>query len=112
MIDKLAHKLLEVETIDLTQIAEVLGERPFKPNKQYEEYLNEKKKMMEEVRKDKSNPDNTGEGGAKQDPIAAMTSKFKNIKRTDYLLWFFWLLIMICNIIVDLVNNKVLISIF
>jgi hypothetical protein len=38
--------LLEVETIDLTQISDILGQRPFKPNKQYEEYLNEYKKIV------------------------------------------------------------------
>lgn len=82
---------MEVETIDLTKIAEILGERPFKPNKQYEEYLNEKKKMIDEIDKNKNNPNDSnseGEGDQKEGPIAAMSENWKGTKFRDYLLWF------------------------
>ena len=45
LIETLAEKLLQKETIDQRTIEEVLGERPFKASKQYEQYLKEKKQL-------------------------------------------------------------------
>ena len=43
--------------------------------------------MVEEVDKNKNNPDgNSGESGQKEAPVAAMTHKLKEIKKQDYLL--------------------------
>lgn len=47
LIASLAEKLLEKETIDQFTISEILGERPFKSSKQYEEYLTEHRKLAE-----------------------------------------------------------------
>ena len=38
-IEKLAEMLLKEETIDQRMIQSVLGERPFKSSKQYEDYI-------------------------------------------------------------------------
>lgn len=47
LIDQLASKLLEQETIDQNHIEAILGVRPFKSSKQHEEYIKEKKKLSE-----------------------------------------------------------------
>lgn len=39
LIEKLAEKLLEKETLDLKQINGVLGERPFPPKSNFKAYL-------------------------------------------------------------------------
>jgi AFG3 family protein len=43
----LAQSLLEKETLDLTAILRILGERPFPPKSNFKEYL-ETKKIIEE----------------------------------------------------------------
>lgn len=47
-IEALSETLLEMETLDLHSIMEVLGPRPFKLNKNFEEYIQTKEKMKEE----------------------------------------------------------------
>jgi AFG3 family protein len=44
-IKELSETLLEKETLDLQQITEILGERPFEPKSTFKEYLKEVKKI-------------------------------------------------------------------
>jgi hypothetical protein len=60
-IENLAEMLLKEETVDQRMIQGVLGERPFKSSKQYEDYIREKKKMEEE---DEERAKDVQEGGA------------------------------------------------
>lgn len=46
---KLRDALLEKETLDLTNIIEILGERPFEPKSNYKAYLNSKREIKAET---------------------------------------------------------------
>jgi AFG3 family protein len=52
-IEALAASLLEKETLDLQQIVSILGERPFAPKSNYKAYLEDRKKMDEDIESDK-----------------------------------------------------------
>lgn len=45
-VENLSNVLMEKESLDLKGIIEILGDRPFKPKKNFEEYL-ETKKLIE-----------------------------------------------------------------
>lgn len=63
----------------MTKISEILGERPFKPNKQYEEYLQERRKMIEEGKEKDGGPEGgDGQGGKKEESVLLG-------KKADYL---------------------------
>lgn len=47
MIRDLAELLLKEETIDQRMIQGILGDRPFKSSKQYDDYIREKRHMEE-----------------------------------------------------------------
>ena len=48
LIQKLADKLLEKETLDLTEIVKILGSRPFEPKSSFKAFLEEIIKSEEE----------------------------------------------------------------
>jgi len=48
-IEKLRDTLLEKETLDLNNIIDVLGERPFAPKSNFKAYLNSKREMKTEA---------------------------------------------------------------
>ena len=50
LIERLAEKLLELETIDQNIIESILGERPFELSQQHQEYIREKKLMEAEAK--------------------------------------------------------------
>lgn len=66
MIFSLATCLLEKETIDLSTIIKILGERPFPPRSNYKEYLETKLKIDQEAE----------ENAKKQEGISENIAKF------------------------------------
>ena len=48
LIQKLSDRLLEKETLDLTEIIKVLGQRPFAPKSSFKAFLEEIVKAEEE----------------------------------------------------------------
>lgn len=49
LIIKMSEKLMEKETLDLNDIISILGKRPFKNQKSFEDYLKIKEEKKEEV---------------------------------------------------------------
>jgi len=55
LIQKLSDRLLEKETIDLTEIIKVLGPRPFTPKSSFKAFLEEITKGEEEKKAELAN---------------------------------------------------------
>lgn len=56
LIEKLSNRLLEKETLDLTQIIEILGPRPFAPKSSFKAFLDEVQKQDEEKKDQNPQP--------------------------------------------------------